>query len=330
MVIDTHAHIIVPEITRDAAPSEVWRPRVYWENDRQVIDYAGKKIRSAVNEFVNVEAILQAQSEAGVDRVLLCPWVSILRYNTETEDGLFTSRIQNTSLAGMAQAYPDRVSALGIVPLQDPELAARELRSLMQEPGLFGVEISASVNGKYLGDDRFRPFWAAAEESGALVFIHPTIRGLEASAFNEYYMWNSVGNPLETTITAAHMIMAGIMEEHKHLKVLLAHGGGSILALRGRLRHAHSFQSLAQARLEESPETSLKRFYFDTLTHDLTLLRELIEYVGSDHVLVGSDYPFDMGSTHPTDIVNALNLPEEDTFNILSGNASRLLELESK
>lgn len=327
MIIDTHAHIIVPEITREVALEETWRPRVVWEDDQQVVEFAGKRIKSAIHEFVHIEAILEAQSSAAVHRVLLCPWVSLLGYDADPDEGLRIGRIQNQALAKLAQAYPNRVSALGSVPLQDPELAARELETLMKEPGLHGVEVAASVRGTYLGDDRFRPFWATAEATGALVFIHPTTRGFNLPAFNDYYLWNTVGNPLETTITAAHLIMAGVMETHPRLKVLLAHGGGAVLSLRGRLRHAHTFQPQAKARLKESPEQSLKRFYFDTITHDPDLLRTLVGYVGPDHVLLGSDYPFDMGLARPAEIVHALELSPADEMKILGGNAARLLGL---
>jgi aminocarboxymuconate-semialdehyde decarboxylase len=190
------------------------------------------------------------------------------------------------------------------------------------------VEVAASVNGAYLGDDRLRPFWEAAESLGALVFIHPTTRGFDEAVFNDYYLWNTVGNPLETTMAVAHMIMAGVMETYPRLKVLLPHGGGAIMSLRGRLQHAHSFQSQARARLKESPEDSLMRFYFDTVTHDAILLRELIDRVGADHVLLGSDYPFDMGVERPADAVRALGLSPSDEAKILGENAARLLGLE--
>jgi aminocarboxymuconate-semialdehyde decarboxylase len=330
LIVDAHAHIIVPELLREAAPGEAWRPHVAWENGKQVVEYGGKRITSATREFVHVESILENQSSAGVDRVLLCPWVSLLRYESEPDEGLRTSRIQNEALARLAQTYPNRVSALGTVPLQDPERAARELEDLMKSPALRGVEVAASVRGVYLGDDRFRPFWAAAESTGALVFIHPTTRGFDAPVFNDYYLWNSVGNPLETTVTAAHLIMAGIMETYPGLKVLLAHGGGAILSLRGRLRHAHTFQPQAKSRLKESPEQSLKRFYFDTVTHDVDLLRALVDYAGPDHVLLGSDYPFDMGVERPADIVRDLKLSAADEAKILGGNAARLLNWMDK
>jgi aminocarboxymuconate-semialdehyde decarboxylase len=330
VIIDTHAHIILPEMTREYAPEEDWRPRVFHQDGRQVIDYQGKQIKSAIRPFVHIEQILEAQAQSGVDRVILCPWVTLLRYEVEPQEALRTSRIQNQSLARLAGKYPNRIYGLGSVPLQEPRLAVRELESLMNEPGLYGVEVAASVQGVYLGDERFRPFWAAAEQSGALVFIHPTTRGFDSPVFNQYYLWNSVGNPLETTITAAHLIMAGVMQVHPGLKVLLAHGGGTILALRGRLRHAHSFQPQAKASLEESPETSIKRFYFDNLTHDLDLLRDLVDFVGPDRVLVGSDYPFDMGAEHPAEIVRQLQLPLEDEEKILSGNALNLLHKEDR
>jgi aminocarboxymuconate-semialdehyde decarboxylase len=220
------------------------------------------------------------------------------------------------------------VAALGAVPLQSPELAATELRDLMAAGLLAGVELAASVAGRFLGDDVFEPFWAAAEETGALVFIHPTTRGFDAPVFGEHYLWNAVGNPLETTVSAAHLVMTGTMERHPDLRVLLAHGGGAILALRGRLRHAHSFQPQARSRLRESPDASLRRFLYDTVVHDPGLLRALVETVGADRVLCGSDHPFDMGDLRPADSVRAVGLGPQEEAAILGGNAARLLGLE--
>jgi aminocarboxymuconate-semialdehyde decarboxylase len=328
MVIDIHAHIIVPEILREAAPDESWRPAITWQKGQQVIDFANKQIRSAVREFVHIEHILEEQEKAGVDRVVLAPWVSIVRYDAEPQDGLRTSRIQNEALARIAQQQPDGVSTFGTVPLGAPELAAQEVPALMQMPGMVGIEVAASAKGDYLGHERFRPFWAACEESAAVVFIHPTTRGFNLPALDEFYLWNTVGNPLETAITAAHMVMSGLMEQHPNLKVILAHGGGALLALRGRLRHWHTFQPQACAHLTESPLESLKRFYYDTLTHDADLLRALIDFAGAEHILVGSDYPFDMGDEHPADVVHELGLEAGTGAKILQKNAVQLLGLE--
>jgi aminocarboxymuconate-semialdehyde decarboxylase len=319
MTFDVHAHVVV---TGD----EPWGPRVYRdEAGAQVVELDGRQIRAAVAEFVDVEGILAAQEAAGVDRVLLSPWVPLLYYDVEPEESLRRARIQNDALARRVREHPDRLAALGALPLQDPELAARELHALMEAGVLRGAEVAASVRGVYLGDDRFEPFWEAAEETGALVFVHPTTRGFDSPAFQDYYLWNTVGNPLETATTAAHMVMAGVMERHPELRVLLAHGGGALLALRGRLRHAHDFQPQARSRLRESPDESIRRFYFDTLTHDESLLRALIEFAGPDHVLLGSDYPFDMGDARHVDTVRALGLAPDVEAAILAGNAERML-----
>jgi aminocarboxymuconate-semialdehyde decarboxylase len=326
VTFDVHAHVIVREITREAGGGEPWRPHVFRDDDgAQVVELGDRQIRAAISEFVDVDGILTAQDEAGVDRVLLCPWVPLLYYDAEPEEGLERARIQNEALAAIVRAHPDRVAALGALPLQDPDLAAVELRALMDGGVLKGVEVAASVRGVFLGDDRFEPFWEAAEASGALVFIHPTTRGFDSPAFQDHYLWNTVANPLETATTAAHMVVSGVMERHPELRVLLAHGGGALMAVRGRMRHAHGFQPQARSRLRESPEDSIRRFYFDTLTHDGALLRALIDYAGPEHVLLGSDYPFDMGDARHADTVRALGLDPAVETAILAGNAERML-----
>jgi aminocarboxymuconate-semialdehyde decarboxylase len=298
-VVDAHAHVIVPGVGAE----------VRWDERGQVVELGGRSIRSAVREFVDLGRILEEQDRAGVDLVVLCPWVNLV--------GRETAR-QNEALASMVG---DRVAALGTVDLGRPE----ELVALMRDGRLSGVEVAASVDGDYLGHDRFRDFWAAAEQTGALVFVHPTTRGFSIGALDDYYLWNAAGNPLETTVTAAHLVMAGVLEAHPRLNVLLSHGGGAILALRGRLRHAHSFQPDARSRLAESPLDSIRRFHFDTVTHDALLLRALVEFAGPDRVLLGSDYPFDMGLERPAEPVRELGLEPEDEAAILGGNALRLL-----
>jgi aminocarboxymuconate-semialdehyde decarboxylase len=327
-VIDMHAHVIVPELLRDAAPEESWRPRVWREGEHQAFEVGRREVRSAVREWTDLHRIVADQDVAGTDVVVLSPLVLLLSYDAPPEEGARRCRIQNEGLARMVADGGGRIAALGSVPLQDPRPAAAELRALMADGALGGVEVAASVGGRYLGDDAFEPFWAAAEETGAVVFIHPTTRGFDAPVFGEHYLWNAVGNPLETTVTAAHLVMTGTMERHPGLKVVLAHGGGAILTLRGRLRHAHSFQPQARARLRESPEESLRRFRYDTVVHDAELLRGLVETVGADRVVLGSDHPFDMGDLRPADTVRSAGLDPGDEAAVLGGNAARLLGLE--
>jgi aminocarboxymuconate-semialdehyde decarboxylase len=209
--------------------------------------------------------------------------------------------------------------------MQAPTLAATELERVMTLPGMRGVQLAASVNGTYLGDDGFAPFWEAAERLGAVVLVHPTTRGFQIPAFEEYYLWNTVGNPLETAVTAAHMTMSGLMERHAGLRIVLAHGGGAFLATRGRLAHSHTFQPQARARLQEPPLASIRRFHYDTVTHDADLLRELVAVAGPERVLLGSDHPFDMGIDRPVAFVRGARLPPEQEELVLGGNAMRLL-----
>jgi aminocarboxymuconate-semialdehyde decarboxylase len=322
MRIDAHAHVIVPDVLR-----EPWGPRVRWEDGAQVVELGGRPIRSAVHDFVAIDAILAAQDEAGIDHVVLCPWVNLLGYDVEPDEALERARIQNAGLAGLQAAHADRVSALGTVPLQAPELAAAELSALMAS-GFAGVEIAASVNGVPLGDDRLAPFWAAAEATGALVFVHPTTRGSAGPGFDDHYLWNLVGNPMETTVAAAHLVLSGVLERHPGLRVLLAHGGGAVLALRGRLRHGWANLPAARTQLSEPPEDSLRRFHYDTVVFDPAVLRELVAFAGADRVLLGSDYPFDMADARPADTVAAAGLDPDEERAILGGNAARLLGLE--
>jgi aminocarboxymuconate-semialdehyde decarboxylase len=134
-----------------------------------------------------------------------------------------------------------------------------------------------------------------------------------------------VGNPMETTVTAAHMVLAGVMERHPNLTVLLAHGGGAIVALRGRLNRGYEAVPAAAKALGEPPEQSIRRFLFDTITHDPLILRDLVEAVGADRVLLGSDYPFDMSDRHPVETVRQAGLDADDEAALLHENAARLL-----
>ena len=294
MIVDAHAHVVVPGLGAE----------VSWSGDEQVVVLDGRRVRSAIREFVDPARILAEQDASGVDKVVLCPWVQLLGRQPER---------QNEALAGLVS---DRIAALGTASLERPD----ELVAVMADGRLSGVEVAASFDGDYLGADRFRDFWAAAEETGALVFVHPTTFGFEEPVLQEHYFHNTIGNPMETTITAAHMVMQGVMDDHPGLKVVLAHGGGAITTLRGRLHHAQTFKPPGRDVV-----AAIRRFHFDTVVFDPGVLRALVDFAGADRVLLGSDYPFDMGDARPAEVVRALGLPQADEAAILGGNAERLL-----
>ena len=323
MIIDTHCHVIVAEMTAGMVP-EHWRPVVSRENGRYRLGFRGREINSVTGEFTDVAAMLEQAAATGIGHLLLSPWINLVPVDAGLPEARLICQVQNDALAAAAAAHPGRVSAVGAVALQDPVLAGRQLAELVAIPGMCGAEIPSSVGGRYLGDDFFGPFWEAAEASGALVFIHPSTRGFGVPALDGYYLWNSVGNPLETAVAAAHMAVAGVLERHPGLRVLLAHGGGALPAVRGRLRRAFAVRGEARARTTAGPDESLRRFYYDTVTHDRDLLAGLIRYAGAGQVVLGSDRPFDMGTDHPLDEVRALALGAEEDL-VVSGNAARLL-----
>jgi len=307
-----------------AAVPERWRPAPRREDGQRVVGFRGKVLRSIVGEFTDADLMLAEAAAQGIGHLLLSPWIMLVPVDAELGEASHVCQVQNEALSALAQSRPGKISVLGAVPLQDPAAAGAQLRALMALPGMRGAEVPASVAGRYLGDDSFEPFWAAAQETGALVFVHPTTTGFGLDALSPYYLWNSVGNPMETAITAAQLAAAGVLERYPDLKILLAHGGGGLHAVRGRLRRAFAVRPEASSRSAAGPDAALRRFYYDALTHDRALLAGLVEFAGADRVLLGSDRPFDMGSEHPVAEVRALRQPEAEEL-ILSGNAERLL-----
>jgi aminocarboxymuconate-semialdehyde decarboxylase len=323
LIIDTHCHVIVEQMTAGTVP-EYWRPTVSRENGQYRLGFRGRAIDSVVAEFTDVAVMLGQAAQAGVGHLLLSPWINLVPVDAGPDEARLICQVQNEALAGAAAAHPGRITAVGAVALQDPGLAARQLGELMTAPGLCGVEIPSSVGGRYLGDDFFLPFWEAAEAAGALVFIHPSTKGLTIGALDGYYLWNSVGNPMETAITAAHIAVSGVLERFPRLRVLLAHGGGALPVVRGRLRRAFAMRPEAAARTQAGPDESLRRFFYDTVTHDHGLLADLVAYAGPGQVMLGSDRPFDMGTYQPVDEVRALGLGADEDL-VLGGTAARLL-----
>jgi aminocarboxymuconate-semialdehyde decarboxylase len=325
-VVDVHAHVLAQDLVRAPCKEEPWRPAVGRREGRQVVELGGRPVDSLVGELVDIDGILRESARAGVDHVLLSPWVALLPDGLDPGLAGEVCGAQNESLARAVQAGRGSVSALGAVTLSRPDRAVAQLEEIMAA-GLAGVEVTASVGGTYLGDDRFLPFYEAAEELGALIFVHPATRGLSLPVSGEYYLWNGLVNPVETALAAAHLVLSGVVERYSNLRLLLAHGGGVLPAIWGRLDRAHEVRPEARTRLRQPPRQSCRRLFFDTLTHDRALLLSLVQEVGPHHVLMGSDRPFDMGSPHPVEDVLALGLPAEAEAQVLGASAARLVGL---
>ena len=324
MIIDTHIHIIVDEITQEIT-KDPWSPITGYDDYKPFVEFQGKRLSSVINEFVDIEIIMSKQAKAGVDISVLSPWSSLFRYDSDVRTCQTVNRIQNDAIAAIADKYKNQIIGLGMVPMQDAGVAVSELKYCI-DIGLRGVEIGTNINGKYLGDANFRPFWSKAEELGAVVQIHP-VPGLGGPTNKEYYLWNAFSNPAETALTASHMILSGLMEEYPELKIQLFHAGGHLPYQIGRLDRAYEMRKETSKIITRKPSEYLKMFYFDTIIHSSDALDYLINLVGPEQVMLGSDYPFDMGSYQFNDLLDEINISEADREKIKSENAERLFQV---
>jgi aminocarboxymuconate-semialdehyde decarboxylase len=208
--------------------------------------------------------------------------------------------------------------------MQAPQQAADELRHAMTVLGLRGIQIGSNIAGKNLDDPELEPVWAAAAELGAFILLHPiNVAGMDR--LGSYYLNNLIGNPLDTTIAAACLVFSGVLERHPSLKICLAHGGGFVPYQAGRFLHGWHVRAEPKKKLPKPPTDSLQRFYFDTIVHSKEVLEFLVGNAGADRVLLGSDYPFDMGTPDGVLQVRSLSLPAAEQASILGGLAQTML-----
>jgi aminocarboxymuconate-semialdehyde decarboxylase len=248
-------------------------------------------------------------------------------YWAEGELGPRLSRMQNDHLAEVVAAHPDRFVGLGTLPLQDPRAAVAEMERISRVHGFPGVSIGTSVAGRDFDLPEFQPLWEKAEELGILVVLHPY--GFDAAdRLGEYYLTNVVAMPLESTIAVSRMILGGVFERHPDLKLLIVHGGGYLPFYFARSDHAYRHRPELRANISRLPSEYLSMLYFDTCLHASHPVEHLVQHFGSDHVLLGTDYPYDMGVTDPLALLaSADQLTDEDREKISGGNARGLLGL---
>jgi len=237
------------------------------------------------------------------------------------------ARMVNDGIAAFCAKKADRFKGFGTVPMPDGNEASKELERCVKQLGFKGVQVITNVNGKELSDPVFTPFWKKAEELGVLVMIHPN-GFTDASRFERFYFNNVIGNPLETTVALHYLIFDGVLERHPKLKILAVHGGGYLGAYSGRIDHAWGARSDSHGSLPQPPTSYLKRVYVDSVVFTPHQLAELTRVFGTDHVLMGTDYPFDMAEYDPVGHIAAVPSFDAATIAALAGgNAKRLLGL---
>jgi aminocarboxymuconate-semialdehyde decarboxylase len=324
--IDIHCHYLNQEVAAKVAhlnPGQ-YEPSVCFANTMtREVNVKQMKDRAAMLSDIGVR--LKHMDRMGIDIQAVSPSPNQTYYWTEPGMGQELARAVNQGIAQIAAQHPERFVGLGTVPLQDPGLAVSELDFAVKTLGLKGVEINPNVNGKELTASGLDKFFAAAEKLNAVIFMHP-IGYTNGERLMDHYFNNVIGNPLETTVAAAHLIFEGVMERHPKLKVVLPHAGGYLAHYWARMDHAWKARPDCRTVLKQKPSKSLEKFYFDTITFDPGMLRHLIERFGADHVLLGTDYPYDMGVEDPVGFIGKVSgLSTEKKNKIMGGNAARLL-----
>jgi aminocarboxymuconate-semialdehyde decarboxylase len=329
MTTDVHAHILLPslqaavesrapELVKEAAALELRR------NGAESLAVSGPMVGARIPKLTSVAERLAAMDAQGID----VQWVSASpnHFYPWAPEGLavWLANEANRLVAEHVAQAPDRLVGLGLVPLQHPERILECLDDAVLGRGLAGVEISSFAGDVELSDERLEPFWARAAELGAIVFLHPFGCSLD-ERLDRFYLSNTVGQPTENAVALSHLIFAGVLDRHPGLKIVAAHGGGYLPFAIGRSDRAWRVRPEAQ-RCAHEPSTYLRKLWFDTVVHDPVALRHLVEVAGGSQVVLGSDFPFDMGLDEPAAFVRSAGLPDETVRRILHDNAEELLK----
>jgi aminocarboxymuconate-semialdehyde decarboxylase len=324
--IDIHAHVIAEETMRlmqKEAPKIA--PRITSiEAESALFEVAGSPYRPFPRGGFDLERRFKDMAASAVDMQAVSVPPQTFLYDQDASLTATFARIQNEEIAKLTKQYPDRFLGLATLPMQAPEQAAAELRRAVRTLGLSGAMIGSNIEGRNLDDPALEPVWAAAAEVGAFMLIHPT-KVAGADRLRSYYLTNLIGNPLDTTIAAASLVFGGVLERHPNIKICLSHGGGFTPYQAGRWVHGWHVRNEPKKSLAVSPEASLRRFYYDTIVHARPQLESLVGWAGASHVLLGSDYPFDMGTLECVRQVRAASLSEADRAIILGGQAAAML-----
>jgi aminocarboxymuconate-semialdehyde decarboxylase len=331
--VDIHCHYFNPAVAAKVAhlnPAQ-YEPSVQFANalTREV---NVEQVRDRAQKLSSIETRLKDMDRMGIDIQAVSPAPNQTYYWTDPDLGVELARAVNDRLAEVVATWPNRFVALGTVPLQHADLAIAELTRCVKELGLRGVEVNPSVNGMDLTDPRLglEKFFAKLQELDVVMFMHP-IGFTQGERLVDHYFNNVIGNPMETTIAASHLIFDGVLHRNPRLKVVLPHAGGYLAHYWARMDHAHKARPDCRTVIPKSPSTYLKKMYFDTIAFAPAMLRQMVDQYGPEHVLLGTDYPYDMGVEDPLGFIASVpRLRHGERAMIEGGNAARLLKIKPR
>jgi aminocarboxymuconate-semialdehyde decarboxylase len=329
VVVDIHTHF-VPETfptMSDRSGGDRWPQMNRVDARRGQVMISGRNFRTVTDECWSAETRLKEMDQFGIQRHAVSPMPELLTYWAEPADARDFGRYMNEQIVRLVEQAPDRFSGLGMVPMQDPDLAAAELANV-KALGLLGVEIGSNVAGRPIGDPRNLPFFAEAEAQGLAVFVHAFHPLGTERLVGPGTLDNFVGFPLDTAFAAASLITGGVIARHPNVRIACSHGGGGFAMVLPRLNHGWSISEPLREALPLRPEEYARRLYFDTLVYDPRPLRYLMELVGVSQLCVGSDYPFNIREKPAGKVLGDLpDLAPADREAMTTGNALRFLGL---
>ena len=327
MKIDIHTHIMpseMPNWTKKFGYGDFIH--VEHRNCEACMMKGDKLFRVVEENCYNERSRLNEMKETGVHIQVLSTIPVLFNYWAKPNDGFETSRFFNDHMAGVVQKNPERFIALGTVPMQDVDLAIREMERCMNELGMAGLEIGSNINGINLSDERFFPFYKRAEELGCAIFIHPW-EMMGEQQIQKYWLPWLVGMPAETSRAICSLIFGGVFEKFPKLRVAFAHGGGSFPATIGRISHGFDVRpDLVAIDNKTPPSDYIGKFWIDSLVHDERALRFIIEVMGEDNICLGSDYPFPLGEHVPGKLIESMNFKTDLREKLLFKNAMNWLK----
>lgn len=324
VTIDMHAHMLVREAADFAGPHIAPDLRTQFYTEETKLLTRRQEEDRQIN-LTDLDRRLSDMDAMGIDIQLVSPAPPQCGYAVPPEIAVTAARLINDGVAAFAARRSDRLAPLGTVPMQaGGSAAAEELERAVRQLGCRGVQVLTHVGEKEISALDFAPFWAKAEALGAVVMIHPA-GFTEAHRFGRYYFNNVIGNPFDTTIALHYLIFDGVLERHPALKVVAVHGGGYLPAYSGRIDHAWGARSDSHGALPHPPSTYLKRIYVDTIVFTPHQLEALVKLLGAGRILIGTDYPYDMGEYDPIGHLAATPALDPQATAMIAGGNARLL-----
>ena len=277
--------------------------------------------------FSDIAVRMQTMDRQRIDMQVVSPAPNYAYWADEATSPKIATA-SNEHVAEVCAKDPDRLVGLGHVSLQFPAIAAQQVGTILDSLRLKGIEIGTRAESVDLDDATLDPFWSAVESRGAPVFIHPAGTTL-GKRVAKYYLGNIIGNPLDTTIALTNLIFGGVLERFPNLRIVAAHGGGYLPSYFSRSTHGYQVRPEAREQVAHPPLHYLRRITVDNLVYEPEFLAHLVNVVGASNVVLGTDYPFDMGQDNPVDLVEAIGLSPDDARLLKSDNALRLLGMAS-